>query len=106
MLSCWNKNNLGDVVEKFDSTLLQIDVWLLSASELIILGVKKAEKKVVEDIGIFTWEEIESGGIEGEVIVRALTGKMEMSSKISNVGVPSDFTGVIPGTLEDVQKLF
>ena len=97
----WKRHGLGQRYAGF----YQVDLWVLSPDQMYILGVTEPRRETVERAGIFSWQELTESAVDdsGGTIVRALTGKNEMTAEPGHgmTGVPDES----PEALEELREL-
>lgn len=110
----WNAKRIGERI--FGSAcsnaddVFEVDIWVAeSGDSLYVLGARKPSAQVVEDWGVFSWEELTQTPVsdDSEVIIRALTGKTAMatSSGSSSAGRPLEFTGMLD-VADELNQMF
>ena len=98
----WRRHGLGQRYAGF----YQVDLWVISPDQMYLLGVAEPRREAVERAGIFSWEELTESAADkdgGTTIVRALTGKNEMTAEPGHgmTGVPDES----PEALEELREL-
>ena len=88
----WNASGLGEMYNGF----FQLDIWVMTDGQTFyILGASEPDQTLVERSGVFSWEELVDTPVsaEGGTVVRALTGRLEMSASSGRgvgVGAPEE----------------